>query len=73
MSKLTPILPPVGGISRPDHLFRGVLPRRGMAILTGNPKTGKSLFALRLAMCLAAELPVFATSQQQLEKFGDDL
>lgn len=39
----------------PEHLIsRGLLPAQSILLLTGAPKTGKSILALNLALCLAA-------------------
>uniref|UniRef100_UPI002ADDF344 AAA family ATPase n=1 Tax=Thermoflexus sp. TaxID=1969742 RepID=UPI002ADDF344 len=42
-----------GELREPPQLIPGILPGAGLAVLAGRPKTGKSMFALQLALALA--------------------
>lgn len=55
-----------------DHLFRGVLPRRGLVVVLGVPKVGKSLFIMWLAQCLATGRRLLDCNDEQRHRYGND-
>jgi hypothetical protein len=48
-----------------NYLVKGLLGSTGMAVIYGAPGSGKTFFALRLGLCVAAGLPFFGRRTRQ--------
>ena len=49
----------------PEYLVDGLIPKVGLGVIAGNPKAGKSFFALQLACCVATGKPFLGREVQQ--------
>ena len=49
----------------PEYLVEGLIPKVGLGVIAGNPKAGKSFFALQLACCVATGKPFLGREVQQ--------
>ena len=48
-----------------EFLVEGLIPEKGMGIIAGNPKAGKSFLALQLGVCISQGLPFLGRETKQ--------